>query len=227
MAPPVHALLRRLPGRVRGAATVSSAPTPPSKHHMRASGENEGRLRPSYDVAVFPPMSAKRGRGASALFFPIAGRTRVAAETRLCLCRAGRRRPRCGSASTLAGRRAQRLRCRHRHRELCDGGPSKALVRRRVYACLLMGDRSSARFGGRRRSSPPWDQHRRPARTTASIRALARRQQARDARLWRGAGLSRFRPRDLSRTQSGAPHGPAAPGRRTRARRKAGRASRE
>ena len=27
---------------------------------------------------------------------------------------------------------------------------------------LLLGDRSSARFGGRRRSSPPWDQHRRP-----------------------------------------------------------------
>jgi hypothetical protein len=50
-----------------------------------------------------------------------------------------------------------------------------------------LGDRSSARFGGRRHSSPPWDQDRRPARTTASIRALARRLQARDARLWRDA----------------------------------------
>jgi hypothetical protein len=57
--------------------------------------------------------------------------------------------------------------------------------RRCSTSLLPLGDRSSARFGGRRRSSPPWDQHRRPARTTASIRALARRLQARDARLWR------------------------------------------
>ena len=42
---------------------------------------------------------------------------------------------------------------------------------------------------GRRRSSPSWDQHRRPARTSASIRALARRLQAPDARLWRIARL--------------------------------------
>ena len=59
---------------------------------------------------------------------------------------------------------------------------------RHATALLPVGDRSSERFGGRRRSSPPWDQHRRPARTTASIRPLARKLQARDARLWRTAG---------------------------------------
>ena len=35
------------------------------------------------------------------------------------------------------------------------------------------------------RSSPTWDQHRRPARTTASITALARRLQAPNAQIWR------------------------------------------
>jgi hypothetical protein len=43
-------------------------------------------------------------------------------------------------------------------------------------------------FGGQRRSSPTSSQHRRPARTTASIRALAGRPQAPDARFWRTAG---------------------------------------
>jgi hypothetical protein len=62
---------------------------------------------------------------------------------------------------------------------------------------LLLGDRSSARFGGRRRSSPPWDQHRRPARTTAWTRALARRLQAPHARLWRIRGLLHRVPRAL------------------------------
>jgi hypothetical protein len=49
---------------------------------------------------------------------------------------------------------------------------------------LDVGDRSSARSA----SSPPWDDHRRPARTTASITALARRLQAPDARIWRTGG---------------------------------------
>ena len=72
---------------------------------------------------------------------------------------------------------------------------------------LLLGDRSSARFGGRGRSSPPWDQHRRPARTTASIRALARRLQARDARLWRGGGQRRQAARPCFCLTAGIPGG--------------------
>jgi hypothetical protein len=63
------------------------------------------------------------------------------------------------------------------------GGP-----RWRGSARLLMGDRSSARFGGRCRSSPTSGRHRRPALATASIRALAGSLQAPDARLWRGPG---------------------------------------
>ena len=73
----------------------------------------------------------------------------------------------------------------------------KAIAPPRPRRRLLLGDRSSARFGGRRRSSPPWDQHRLPARTTVSIRALARRLQARDARLWRIRGPLDRRPRAL------------------------------
>ena len=96
------------------------------------------------------------------------------------------------ASENLGGRsqgvRPARAPGRHRHRELCDGGPRKALVSFRAYARLPMGERSSARFGGRYRSSRPWDGHRRPARTTASIRALARRLQAPDACLWRGGG---------------------------------------
>ena len=41
---------------------------------------------------------------------------------------------------------------RHTHRELCDGGPIKALVRFRAYACLVVGDSNSQvdrRRGGR------------------------------------------------------------------------------
>jgi hypothetical protein len=40
----------------------------------------------------------------------------------------------------------------------------------------------------------------------------------RETRWWRGGGRLRFRPRDLSRPQSGAPDGPGAPGPGTRAR---------
>jgi hypothetical protein len=73
-----------------------------------------------------------------------------------------------------------------------------AVARRRRWICsraeatgslLHLGDRSSAPFGGRCRSSRHWDRHRCPSRTTASIRALARRLQAPDARLWRIRGL--------------------------------------
>jgi len=77
---------------------------------------------------------------------------------------------------------------RQRASALRGGAGMKGIVAPRDARRVLLGDRSSTRFGGRRRSSPPWDQHRRPARTTASIRALARRLQARDARLWRRAG---------------------------------------
>ena len=67
---------------------------------------------------------------------------------------------------------------------------SLAMHERWAIGCwrLVLGDRSSARSGGRRRSSPPWDQRRCPARTTASISVLARRRQAPDARLERMAG---------------------------------------
>ena len=71
-----------------------------------------------------------------------------------------------------------------RHSENRAAARAEAVVARPGPGCLDLGDRSSARFGGRCRSSPSWDQHRRPARTTASIRALARRLQARDARFW-------------------------------------------
>jgi hypothetical protein len=50
-----------------------------------------------------------------------------------------------------------------------------------------LGDRSSARFGGRWRSSPTTGRRRRPALAIASIRALAGRLQAPDSRVWRGA----------------------------------------
>jgi hypothetical protein len=101
------------------------------------------------------------------------------------------------------------------------GGPTvKAIAARCGALRVLLGDRSSARFGARRRSSPPWDQHRRHARTIASIRALARRLQARDARLWRFAGHSlRFARHPLCRVCtpiSARPDAPllrAAPGR--------------
>ena len=83
----------------------------------------------------------------------------------------------------------------HRHRRLaavgtialreCDRRAGGAVG---AGALLSLGDSSSTRSGRRRRSSPPWDQHRRRARTTASIRALARRRQAPDARLWRDGG---------------------------------------
>jgi hypothetical protein len=89
-------------------------------------------------------------------------RARRAATDRRSLCRCAEARPAVGNLATRA-----------------------SLFQARTNA---LSDRSSARFGGRRRSSPPWDQHRRPARTTASIRAPARRLQARDARLWRRAG---------------------------------------
>jgi hypothetical protein len=80
-----------------------------------------------------------------------------------------------------------------RHSEAGAAARAEAVVARPGRARLDLGDRSSARFGGRRRSSPPWDHHRRPARTTASIGALARRLQARDARLWRISGRTRCR----------------------------------
>ena len=44
------------------------------------------------------------------------------------------------------------------------------------------------------------------------------RRRRRCAHLWRTAGRLRFRPRDLSRRESGAPDGPATPSPRTRAR---------
>ena len=70
-----------------------------------------------------------------------------------------------------------------------SGNAIVALVARFGAAALLSsGDRSSARSGGRRRSSPPWDQHRCPARTTASIRALAREVASIRCALWRTAG---------------------------------------
>ena len=80
--------------------------------------------------------------------------------------------------------------------------------RRAPASCALdLGDKSSARFGGRRCSSPPWDQHRRLTRTTASIRALARRLQARGASRDRRragarprAGRDPFRQPRISRT---------------------------
>jgi hypothetical protein len=85
---------------------------------------------------------------------------------------------------------------------LCDsairaGTRTKAVAPSPGRARVDLGDRSSARLGGRRRSSPPWDQHRHPARTTASIQALAPRLQARDARLWRDAGAYSQIGRDL------------------------------
>ena len=66
---------------------------------------------------------------------------------------------------------------------------SGAGVPRIRMSLVHLGDRSSARIGGRCRSLPPWDRHRGPVRTTASITALARRLQAPNARLWRIRGL--------------------------------------
>jgi hypothetical protein len=102
-------------------------------------------------------------------------------------CRRARDRVR-GRAITTLSTAASSL-CRLCDRPLPRRREIKAAVRSGAHRGSLLGDRSSARFGGRRGSSPPWDQHRRPARTTASIRALARRLQARDARLWRNSGL--------------------------------------
>ena len=67
---------------------------------------------------------------------------------------------------------------------------------RRTRRTLQIGDRSSAQIGGGCRSSPPWDRHRAPVRTTASITALARRLQAPDARLWRIRGAPPSGTRD-------------------------------
>jgi hypothetical protein len=47
------------------------------------------------------------------------------------------------AADEQAGARGRAAFGRHRHRELCDGAPSKALVSRRVHARLLMGDTGS------------------------------------------------------------------------------------
>jgi hypothetical protein len=70
--------------------------------------------------------------------------------------------------------------------------------------------------------SPAAEARSSPSPATASTRSLAANLQAPDARDWRTGWRLRFRPRDLSRTQSGAPGGSAAPGPRTRARTKAG-----
>ena len=97
----------------------------------------------------------------------------------------------CGCVLTLGGRCAQRARCRQSASALRGGPTIRATVAPRGARRVLVGDRSSARFVGRRRSSPPWDRHRRPARTTASIRALARRLQA----AMRACGESQVRSR--------------------------------
>ena len=81
-----------------------------------------------------------------------------------------------------------RSRSWQRHSEARAAARVEAVVPGPARARLDVGDRSSARSGGRRRSSPPWDQRRCPARTTASISVLERRRQAPDARLWRMAG---------------------------------------
>jgi hypothetical protein len=98
-----------------------------------------------------------------------------------------------GSARSRAGR----LLCRQRDSAAVAGREKKCSRAGPGLTRLDLADRSSARFGGRRCSSPPWDQHRRPARTTASIRALARRLQACDARLWRDARRLRQSVRHL------------------------------
>ena len=76
----------------------------------------------------------------------------------------------------------------NRSRELARREDESSRVRR-TRRTLQIGDRSSARIRGGCRSSPPWDRHRAPVRTIASITALARRLQAPDARLWRIGGL--------------------------------------
>jgi len=58
---------------------------------------------------------------------------------------------------------------------------------------LLLGDSSSVRSGSRCRSSPSSHRHRRPAGTTPSIRALARRLQAPNARCGERQGCARAR----------------------------------
>jgi Oxidoreductase family, NAD-binding Rossmann fold len=66
--------------------------------------------------------------------------------------------------------------------------PPRSSGRRRGSARADLGDGSSVRSGGRCGSSPHWDRHRRTARNPASIKALAGRLQAPDARLWRISG---------------------------------------
>jgi hypothetical protein len=65
-----------------------------------------------------------------------------------------------------------------RHREAGATARAEAVVAGPARGCLDVGDRSSARSGGRRRSSSPWNQRRCSAPTPAPIRALARRRQA-------------------------------------------------
>jgi hypothetical protein len=74
--------------------------------------------------------------GPRALWSPIAGRAWRCAESSICLLQR-----RLGAAPTLEPRERgpRRSKCRYRHRELCDGGASEALVSFRACACLLMG----------------------------------------------------------------------------------------
>jgi hypothetical protein len=75
--------------------------------------------------------------------------------------------------------------------------PRQSCGRRHGIGASGLGDRSSARFSGRWRSSPTTGRHRRPALATASIRALAGGLQAPDARLWRIRGVLDRPPRAL------------------------------
>jgi hypothetical protein len=135
---------------------------PRNLHVSRRGSGHRPPVRPSYLFATPVSPSARAGRRG------VSERFRGRAITTLC-----------AAASSL---------CRPCNRPLPRWREIKAAVRSGAHRGSLLGDRTSARFGGRRGSSPPWDQRRRPARTTASIRALARRLQARDARLWRDPG---------------------------------------
>jgi hypothetical protein len=103
------------------------------------------------------PRDLDRSVGALAAKPCIAGNAEVAVTPTLDTCSIGaaaasrslrpfvvRKRRTAGTADAWRSSR------RHRHRELCDGGPRKALVRRRVYARLLMGDCASPRGDARR-----------------------------------------------------------------------------
>ena len=139
---PTDAVCRLLLSRVEAHASGSAAAllfSEESSHPADADSPAEDSCYRTEPATPARQCRARPHAAGTTRQSPIAGRARQRPEARRCLRRAGRRRPRCCSASTLEGRRVQRSRCRQLDREPRDVGASNAVVRGRARGVLLMG----------------------------------------------------------------------------------------